>query len=269
MVEVADASQPLALVVLEGAEGVGKTTQAIAFLAEAVSSTDAPLVERARAAGAKGASPKDRSAQEIVDAILAGPDSAKPEALLKSALDGRFAGPASRIAHVASIDLARLAQRRPGSRIRFEPIGVEAAQRLWLWRRERLMRLRIAALARLRRAHVLVIGVGGRGGGNLSSISGIPMALPKKGGDKDGAKAPPAPSASDAAENIVALCDVNAQNLDFAAKFHPGAQTFRDFRKLYDTLKASEIDGEAHQVAHQVFVHHNEFPRKYTTSVNI
>lgn len=55
-----------------------------------------------RAAGAKGASPKARSAQEIVDATLAGPDFAKPEALLKSALDGRFAGPASRIAHVTS-----------------------------------------------------------------------------------------------------------------------------------------------------------------------
>lgn len=55
----------------------------------------------------------------------------------------------ARIAHVASIDLARLAQRRPGSVIRFEPVSVAAAQRLWLWRRERLMRLRIAALARL------------------------------------------------------------------------------------------------------------------------
>ena len=92
--------------------------------------------------------------------------------------------------------------------------------------------------------NLVFIGVGGRGGGNLSSISGIPMALPKK---KDGAdpKAPPPPlpSAADAAENIVALCDVNAQNLELAAKFHPGAQTFRDFRKLYDTLKPSEIDG--------------------------
>lgn len=57
----------------------------------------------------------------------------------------------ARIAHVASIDLARLAQRRPGSLIRFEPISIDAAQRLWTWRRERLMRLRIAALDRLSR----------------------------------------------------------------------------------------------------------------------
>lgn len=55
----------------------------------------------------------------------------------------------ARIAHVASIDLARLAQRRPGSSIRFEPISIDAARRLWTWRRERLMRLRIAALDRL------------------------------------------------------------------------------------------------------------------------
>lgn len=57
----------------------------------------------------------------------------------------------ARIAHLASIDLARLAQRRPGSPVRFEPISIAAAQRLWAWRRERLMRLRIAALDRLSR----------------------------------------------------------------------------------------------------------------------
>ncbi|HWS26143.1 MAG TPA: biotin-dependent carboxyltransferase family protein [Xanthomonadales bacterium] len=63
--------------------------------------------------------------------------------------EAQTVGGYARIAHVASIDLARLAQRRPGSVIRFEPISIAAAQRLWLWRRERLMRLRIAALARL------------------------------------------------------------------------------------------------------------------------
>ena len=31
-------------------------------------------------------------------------------------------------------------------------------------------------------------------------------------------------------ENIVALCDVNANNLRAAAKNAPGAKTFRDFR---------------------------------------
>lgn len=54
-----------------------------------------------RAAGAKGASPKPRAAHEIVDTTLAGPDKGRPDALLQCALDGRYEGPASRIAHVA------------------------------------------------------------------------------------------------------------------------------------------------------------------------
>ncbi|MBI3882088.1 MAG: Gfo/Idh/MocA family oxidoreductase [Verrucomicrobia bacterium] len=58
---------------------------------------------------------------------------------------------------------------------------------------------------------VAIIGCGGRGGSNLKEIS--------------------------ATENIVALCDVNANNLAAAAAKHPGARTFRDFRKLYDVLK--------------------------------
>lgn len=55
-----------------------------------------------RAAGAKGASVKRRSATEIVDTTLAGPDQVGPDALLQCALDGRYAGAASRIAHVAA-----------------------------------------------------------------------------------------------------------------------------------------------------------------------
>lgn len=55
-----------------------------------------------RAAGAKGASLKRRSAAEIVDSTLAGPDQARPDALLQCALDGRYGGAASRIAHVAA-----------------------------------------------------------------------------------------------------------------------------------------------------------------------
>ena len=43
-------------------------------------------------------------------------------------------------------------------------------------------------------------------------------------------------------ENIVALCDVNAKNLEAAAAKAPGAKKFRDFRKLYDELKDSEFD---------------------------
>src|SRR5262245_42197880 len=48
---------------------------------------------------------------------------------------------------------------------------------------------------------IAFIGCGGRGGANLSEIT------------KTG-------------ENIVALCDVNQQNLDAAYKKNPGAQTF-------------------------------------------
>ena len=54
-----------------------------------------------------------------------------------------------RIGHLAGVDLARLAQRRPGSELRFEPISVALAQRLWIWRRERLVRMQIAVRARL------------------------------------------------------------------------------------------------------------------------
>ena len=60
--------------------------------------------------------------------------------------------------------------------------------------------------------NVVIIGCGGRGASNLGEIAG-------------------------AGENIVALCDVNQHNLDAAAKRFPGAKTFNDFRKLYDSLK--------------------------------
>ena len=63
-----------------------------------------------------------------------------------------------------------------------------------------------------KKLNVAIIGCGGRGAGNLAEIAG-------------------------AGENIVALCDVNANNLAAAAKKYPGAKTFTDFRKLYDELK--------------------------------
>ncbi len=59
---------------------------------------------------------------------------------------------------------------------------------------------------------VVIIGCGGRGSSNMGEIAG-------------------------AGENIVALCDVNGNNLAAAAKLHPGAKTFTDFRQLYDTFK--------------------------------
>lgn len=45
-----------------------------------------------------------------------------------------------------------------------------------------------------------------------------------------------------ATQDIVALCDVNERNLNIASQRFPQAKKFRDFRKLYDTLKDSELD---------------------------
>lgn len=54
---------------------------------------------------------------------------------------------------------------------------------------------------------IAIIGAGGRGGSNLASVS---------------------------SENIVALCDVNATNLDRASAKHAKARKETDFRKLFD-----------------------------------
>ena len=63
--------------------------------------------------------------------------------------------------------------------------------------------------------NVVIIGCGGRGASNMHAMLG---------------------------ENIVALCDVDADNLGKAAQQAPHAKQFRDFRKLYDELKDSEFD---------------------------
>ena len=55
--------------------------------------------------------------------------------------------------------------------------------------------------------NIAVIGVGGRGGGNMDSVKG---------------------------ENIVALCDLNEKNLAAAAKQFPSAKTYIDWRKCLD-----------------------------------
>src|SRR5262249_56367651 len=58
--------------------------------------------------------------------------------------------------------------------------------------------------------NIAVIGCGGRGGGNLGSVS---------------------------SENIVALCDVNENNLNGAASKYSKARKEVDFRKLFDHEK--------------------------------
>ncbi len=65
----------------------------------------------------------------------------------------------------------------------------------------------LSALNKNEKLNIAVIGAGGRGGGNLNSVS---------------------------SENIVALCDVNENNLNRAAIKHPNAKKFRDFRKLFE-----------------------------------
>lgn len=63
------------------------------------------------------------------------------------------------------------------------------------------------------RLNIAIIGAGGRGGSNLQSVS---------------------------SENIVALCDVNANNLNAAAEKYPKAQKFSDFRKVFE--RAADFD---------------------------
>jgi predicted dehydrogenase len=63
--------------------------------------------------------------------------------------------------------------------------------------------------------HVAVIGCGGRGESNMGEMLG---------------------------ESVVALCDVNENNLLKAAQKVPRARKFRDYRKLYDGLKDGEFD---------------------------
>lgn len=76
--------------------------------------------------------------------------------------------------------------------------------------------------------NVAVIGCGGRGASNLKEMVG---------------------------ENVVALCDVNDAILDAAAHSHPQAKTFRDYRKLYDSL----TDGEFDAVVVSTPEHHHAF----------
>lgn len=58
--------------------------------------------------------------------------------------------------------------------------------------------------------NIALIGPGGQGGFSLGNILG---------------------------ENVVALCDVDARTLDGVSQRVPGAQTFTDFRRMYETVK--------------------------------
>ena len=67
------------------------------------------------------------------------------------------------------------------------------------------------------RMKVAFIATGGRGGANLRTLASTGLI------------------------DVVALCDVDSAALDRAAKSHPGAKTFFDFRKLYDAM-GNDID---------------------------
>lgn len=74
-----------------------------------------------------------------------------------------------------------------------------------------------------RKLNLAFIGVGGRGGGNLGTIAADPDV------------------------RMVALCDVNRQNLDRAAAAHPEARKYTDFRELY--TRVDDIDGVVVSIA--------------------
>jgi hypothetical protein len=83
---------------------------------------------------------------------------------------------------------------------------------------------RVSRAAANDRLRVAFIGTGGRGGGNLATIT--------KTGKVD----------------VVALCDVDQRALDSAGERFPQAKRFQDFRKLYDTV-GKEIDAAVVSIA--------------------
>ncbi len=62
------------------------------------------------------------------------------------------------------------------------------------------------------RLNLAIVGVGGRGAGNMAEV--------------------------DKTEDVVAICDVNGNNLEAAARKHPKATKYVDFRRIYDNAAA-------------------------------
>ena len=85
------------------------------------------------------------------------------------------------------------------------------------------------------RLNVAFIGVGGRGGRNINELAVAKGTKPARGRDARNQRAVPRDDV-----NVVALCDVNRQNLGRAAEMFPKARTYEDFRKLFD--QANDID---------------------------
>ena len=77
--------------------------------------------------------------------------------------------------------------------------------------------------------NLVFIGVGGRGASNVKELTGVALYTPPRGKNaaKPDAGAQP-PPAMEPRENVVAICDVNGENLDRAGVAFPKAQKFRD-----------------------------------------
>ncbi|MEQ1861123.1 MAG: Gfo/Idh/MocA family oxidoreductase [Chthoniobacteraceae bacterium] len=75
---------------------------------------------------------------------------------------------------------------------------------------------------------VAFIGVGNRGKGDLAEIARLD-------------------------ENVVALCDVNSENLKSAYAKHPGSQMFVDYRKMFDEMKGIDAVVVATPEHHHAF----------------
>jgi hypothetical protein len=66
------------------------------------------------------------------------------------------------------------------------------------------------------RLNLVFIGVGGRGAANIQGLVGVPVMRPKNAKAGEASAPMPVPS-----ENVIAICDVNGENLDRAADAQP------------------------------------------------
>ena len=83
--------------------------------------------------------------------------------------------------------------------------------------------------------NIACIGVGGKGWSDLEGVGGMYIEEEK---DAEGNTVK---TLKGSGENIVALCDVDANTLARAAHLYPKAKTFKDFRKMFDAM-ANSID---------------------------
>jgi predicted dehydrogenase len=86
----------------------------------------------------------------------------------------------------------------------------------------------LRAQSRRDKVRLVFIGVGGRGLANIQGLLGVSLAKGATG--------------QQAAHEVVAICDVNAQNLERAQAAFPKAAAFRDFRELYSKVPESSYD---------------------------